>query len=608
MPRRLTPFRPVARDPAGSLRVAIVGLGPKGMFALERLLDHAGHDDPAASIEVDAFEPHPVPGAGPVYDPGQPAHLRMNFTAGQVDMWWPGGAAVPVSEQRSFVDWSAARGVPSDPLGYPARADVGRYLADGLRAVLAHAPSSVTVTIRPARVRAVVRRPDGWELAVVGPSWPSDDDVAFPIRPEPYDEVLIATGHDRSAVERLDRSRPGPDAFVPAVFPVDRCLPPDRVPPGATVAIRGFALTFIDAALALTEGRGGSFEPWDAGKRDCSETDGPVPAGTCRLRYRPGDEDVRVILPFSRTGRPMLAKPAAGLGMSMPGLVTVAELGRRQLADLDAPVDLHRDLLPILAAATRANLLAAGGTARAADGVDVWLDRAAAGVTAAAGQSPVDELRRSLDVGAGLVAPDLDWALGQTWRALYPALVDRLGGAGLAPADWPAFRRLSAEFERISFGPPPVNVAKLLALVDAGRVDLTHVRGGRLARENESTMLSSERGTTPVDLVIDGVLPGPGAGGSELVNRLLDDGHVRIARGRRGIDVDHDGGCRAADGSRPPGLAAIGRPTEDSVIGNDTLSRTLHPLSDHWARRVIERAGRTPPTPVLAGVSRGAPG
>ena len=34
--------------------------------------------------------------------------------------------------------------------------------------------------------------------------------------------------------------------------------------------------------------------------------------------------------------------------------------------------------------------------------------------------------------------------------------------------------------ERIAFGPPAVNAAKLLALIEAGLVDLTHVRGGEL--------------------------------------------------------------------------------------------------------------------------------
>ena len=75
--------------------------------------------------------------------------------------------------------------------------------------------------------------------------------------------------------------------------------------------------------------------------------------------------------------------------------------------------------------------------------------------------------------------------------------------------------------------------------------------------------------------------------------------------GRRGLDVAPDAGVIGPDGRRVPGLSVIGRATEDSVIGNDTLSRTLHPHADRWAARVVRRAvaaapvgGRRSPAPV----------
>jgi uncharacterized NAD(P)/FAD-binding protein YdhS len=579
---------------AAPLRVAIVGLGPKGMFALERLLDHAGRSACGSTIEIDAFEPHPVPGAGPVYDPGQPDHLRMNFAAGLIDIWWPGSTAVPPADRRSFVAWSHVHGDPGDPGDpggpwdpddYPPRAAVGRYLADCLHTLLTHAPSNVTVTIHAARVSAIDRVGSAWALSILGPANPA-------AAATPYDEVLVATGHDRSSGDALAARWSGPAPLVPAVFPVDRWLSHEQVPPGSVVAIRGFALSFIDAALTLTEGRGGRFEPRAGEQHDSrAETRARIPH-TPRLRYRAGGAEPAAILPFSRTGRPMLAKPAAGLARAIPGLEAIAGRGRARLAGLDVGLRLRRDVLPILAQTASANLTAAG--AGAASSVDAWLASAVDGARPEASLGPADELARSLSVGGGLAAADLAWALGQTWRGLYPAIVACLGGGRLAAADWPAFRRLAAELERLAFGPAPINAAKLLALVDAGLVDLTHVRGGQLACDRAPTMLRSASGTRPVDIVIDAVLPGPGAlaAGNELLDRMIADGHVRVAPGRRGVDVDPDGSARRADGSPTPGLASIGRPTEDSVIGNDTLSRTLHPASDRWARRVVDRARR----------------
>jgi diaminopimelate decarboxylase len=532
------------------VRVAIAGLGPKGLFALERLLDHARDLIPPARLEIDVFEPHSAPGAGPVYDPAQPDYLRMNFAAGALDMWWPASRAVPRARRRSFVEWRAANGARDE--AYPPRAHVGRYLADGLAALLRHAPPTVEVRVHRAPAEGVREDAYGWHVEAGGVG-------------RSYDEVLIAVGHQATSASALAASWSHAAPLVPAVFPVERWLTRDLVPPGATVAVRGFALTFIDAALALTEGRGGSFE----------QLDHPY-----RLRYLPGEDDAGRILPFTRTGRPMLAKPDPAIAAGTPALERIAALGRARLAALARPVHLTRDVEPILAGVAAASLRAttpAGWTARTGSDPDLAV-RAA------------DAIERSLAVGAGLVPPDRNWALGHAWRALYPAIVAKMSDDGLAARDWPAFLRLAAEMERVAFGPPSVNAAKLLALVHAGRIDLRHLRGGELVSRDGQTRLRSEHGSEPVDVAVDAVLPGPGAlGHGGLLADLVASGHARIASGRRGLDVAADGTCRGVDGSLSPGLSAIGRPTEDSVIGNDTLSRSLHPHADRWAQRVVRR-------------------
>ena len=180
-------------------------------------------------------------------------------------------------------------------------------------------------------------------------------------------------------------------------------------------------------------------------------------------------------------------------------------------------------------------------------------------------------------MGLGIGEPGADWALGHAWRSVYPAIVERLGAHGMADAEWPAFRHLAAEMERIAFGPPPVNAAKLLALIEAGKVDLSRLTSGP-ARE--------------ADLVLDAVIPPPGALATDgsLVAHLVRDGHARIPHGRRGIELTPDVTCVGAGGRPSEGLAAVGRPTEDWVIGNDTLNRALHPHAEIWARRVVARA------------------
>jgi uncharacterized NAD(P)/FAD-binding protein YdhS len=575
------------------LRVAIVGLGPKGLFALERLLHHVHERGAQARLSIDLFEAHPMAGAGPVYDPRQPEYLLMNLAADRVAVWPASSRAVPAAERLSFIDW---RGETAGPR-YPPRAHVGRYLTDGLMRMRRHAPPGVSIRLRRCAVEALEQRGGTWHVAVVGGA------------ADAYDEVLVTIGHGSAAGEphaTHDRSSragwacdawPHAAALIPEVFPVTRWLAPQRVASGATVAVRGFALTFIDAALALTEGRGGSF---------ARESGHPF-----RLRYAPTDADAGVLLPFSRSGRPMLAKPDPGLADSVPALATIARCGQTEVLTLPDGFVLRHELLTILAANVAAALLAANGheaaaepRRRATQTARRWLDAACSGAAPATDLVPAEEIERSLAVGAGLRPPDLPWALGHTWRSLYPALVKRLGGDGMAEGEWPAFLRLAAQMERVSFGPPPDNAAKLLALVAAGRVDLTHVDGATLSTRGAVTTLRSAHGERQVDAVVDAVLAPPGAhaAGDGVLGRLLADGHVRALVARRGLDVAIDAAAIGSDGQRTRGLSIIGRATEDRVIGNDTLSRAMHPQADRWALRVSARSVREAPraSPVRA--------
>ena len=523
---------------ARPLRVAIVGLGPKGLYALERLISRA-RELSSGSIAITAYEPHPAPGAGPVYDPTQPIYLRMNFAAELVNMW-------PDGEGPSFTDWRA--GIPelADD-AYPPRAEVGRYLSDGFKGLRASLPSSIRLAVRQESVRTVKPSAGGW--SVVG-----QDELE-------HDEVLVATGHEENWDGGLTALPPSSEGPSTRVFPVERELSADRVPPGSIVAIRGFALTMIDAALALTEGRGGRFSK---GRQ------------SHLLRYHACRDEVGAILPWSRTGRPMLAKPDPAQAIRSPEIDRIAAQGRAELSELSAGSALS-GALSIIATASARSLGSITDAAPSASGVLELLERASGGEPLPADLSQAGEIERSLGIAARVREPGIDWALGHTWRALYPALVERLGADGLEPGEWPSFLLLAKEMERIAFGPPPINAAKLLGLIECGKVDLASATEGPARR---------------ADVVVDAVLPPPGAALAllPLIEELVRDGLVRIPENRRGIELTSDVECVGADGSPSRGLGAIGRPTEDWIIGNDTLNRNLHPQPDLWAQRVVSRA------------------
>lgn len=493
------------------MRIAVVGGGPRALWALESVLQAVREGGHACAIDV--FDPHPD-GRGSAYASGQPDYLRLNVNS-----------AIIRTGLGSLDGWRADRGErrPLDP--FPARSLVGRFLSESWDAA-----ERTAGRCAPRRIAARVTRvePSGSAWLVAYRPGPEGAPAEHEGR---YDHVLLATGHETAWRDAWRATQP--DA-LPAL-PVSG-LTDAAVPAGARVAVRGAALTFIDAALALTEGRGGTFA-----------ADG----------YQPSGREPR-LLPFGRGGRFLECKPQPGGPLAGLDLTSARMRGAVALAESRGDPD----------AVARAVAATAEGFLRAAHGrgdVDAVLAGRDAG-------DPVADLRRSYAVATGDARPHAAWAVGQAWRDLYPAIVDAVGYERCPVARWPAFARLARRLERVAFGPPPVNAGKLLALVNAGVV------------------AAPASACPPAARHVDAVLAPPGVVPGSLAASLVDRGIAACSPGRRGLRVTGDAAVVGPGGRPHRGLAAVGRVTEDVVIGNDTLSRTLHDAIPRWARRVVRDA------------------
>ncbi|MDO5661291.1 MAG: amino acid decarboxylase, partial [Brachybacterium sp.] len=384
---------------------------------------------------------------------------------------------------------------------------------------------------------------------------------------------------------------------VPAVFPAAEHLSERSVPPGSRVVTRGAALTFIDAAIALTEGRGGTFTP-----------DAERPG---RLTYERSGVEPAVIQPLSRHGLLLDAKPDPG---DLPADITaVLEEGRGRVRGLRptaqdtaaSPADV---LAEVATTAARLLVVTTGADTDAAHAACVAVLIAGVEEDVPVGRGHAAEaLARSIDVADGRRPPGPAWALGRAWQQLYAQVTAALRGCDAPIEEWAGFRAAAAVLERFAFGPPLVNARKLLALIDAGLVDLSLLDAG--AHLDADGLHPAPPADTAPDIVIDAVIAPPGlvGTGSPLAADLLTSGLVHLRPGRRGAMVDADATAVGPDGKRTEHLALIGRPTEDDVIGHDTLNRHLHTEIPAWAARLAARLSAHPvseaptdePSPVL---------
>lgn len=677
--------------------VAIVGCGPKGLFALEALLSELR--EVPVPIDLHLFEPHQFPGSGPVYDPRLPSHLRMNYENRNIDAWrrrdglpgsldfcgWlerfhPERAAPHEFAPRALVGaylhhtfLQLVRGLPdcahlhfhrrrvTKLVPMVSEGTVERLKAEHRDDVLG-ARAEISRVMRADRIRRFRMQPPGdqrWRIE----SEPSGrapsvvvDQVLLTIghsagRPVPWEIPKLKSRAARSLSGAVQRPNPAataragdatgeglPNRVVRSVFAgVDRPQPAasstagsnqdspptlEQIPAGSSVAIRGFALTWIDATLSLFEGRGGSFEPnGNAGQ----------------LRYVPSGREVRRVFPMSRTGSPLLAKPFTMAGPIADRLNRLWKNSRERLGFLasafrqksaverggapdvprrevvDSPLALHPAVGLLLEEITDAAALAvqiAEPVHRTEQPEELrrrlgdWVLRRAFAPIAKDPGAVIREMQLSLAVAHRAHPLGGSWALGEAWRALYPTIVDVVGHGGLPEEAWPDFRSLHAAMERLAFGPPATNMARILALIEGGWVDLSALHAPDVAPKGAGfeviprpTRASESRESLDVDYLVDAVIARPGADRSEgtILGGLLKDGFVSIQGGTEGVRVAADGGCLDADGSRVPGLSVLGRATEGCVLGNDSLSRTLHQHPERWARsvhRVLESRSR----------------
>ena len=538
------------------LRIAIVGLGPWGVCALERVVTTARQElRPGVDVAVHVIEPG-TPGSG-VYDVNQPDYLLLNNPCGELSLY----PFEIESDQPSYgvglYDWAVARGYRwvgdrcvIDPRGQPIerhhflpRRLMGEYLQWFYRALVAAAPRGLHIVHHPTAAVDLIERRNGIEQVQLA----NGGTVVV-------DHVIVTSGHTANQ-QRNDAGR------VLDPYPVGSYV--DSIPAATTVAVAGMGLVAVDVVTALTIGRGGKFVETGDG-----------------LRYQPSGREPHLQL-FSRSGLPFTAKSVTGTDRTnvyKPVICTDDALdalsgrsrGRRRM------VDLRSELLPLLFGEMSARYyaqVAFQASGARADGAMVR-ERLRAAWTE--GRFP-QELARLADQFGSFDAEALFFGHQPKYRGsddyerfVYQSLADDLreaevpDGASPIKSAGQVFRifrdkmrtvveqgglsldsyldfnaDVCSRIHRLVAGPPALRTRQMLALMDAEVVRMPYgpapAQGLAVTGEDPSvarTRISSTAFDTPyredVDVVIRGHLEEPRIAGSasQLLTQLYNRGRV----------------------------------------------------------------------------------
>ena len=578
------------------LRIAIVGLGPWGVCALERVVTTARQElRPGVDVAVHVIEPG-TPGSG-VYDVTQPDYLLLNNPCGELSLY----PFETESDQPYYgvglYDWAVERGYRwvddrcvIDPTGQPIephhflpRRLMGEYLQWFYRALVLDAPPGVHIVHHPTAAVDVIARRNGSEEVRLA----NGGSVVV-------DHVIVTSGH--TANQHADDARRMLDPY-----PVGSYV--DSIPVDSTVAVSGMGLVAIDVVTALTVGRGGQFVENGSG-----------------LRYRPSGREPRVQL-FCRSGLPFMAKSVTGKDRSdvyRPVICTDERLealsgrsnGRRRL------VDVRAELLPLLFAEMSARYYAqvafqASGTVAAGASVREQLGAAWTAGRFDAELARLAERFGSFDAAALFFGHQPTYGGSDDYeRFVYQSLTDDLREAevpdGASPVKSAAqvfriFRDkmrsvveqgglsfdsyldfnadICSRIHRIVAGPPALRTRQILALMDAGMVRMPYgpapARGLAVTDADSiaaRTRISSTAFEQPhqenVDVVIRGHLEEPRIAGSasQLLTQLHNRG--RVSQFRYGdvavgsVDLTPDSHPIDIEGRPQPRISMFGVLTE----------------------------------------------
>jgi len=532
------------------IEFAIVGLGSWGLCVLERAVSRARRT--TSSIRLHVVEPGQL--GGGVYATEQPDYLVLNNPCGQLSLYASPDDGEDPPYAMGLYEWATNTGYRwvgyecrIGPVGEPIvstdylpRRLMGEYLAWFYQTLLTDAPSNLEVVRHYAAATDITPELGGREAVSL------DNGTVISV-----DHVVLTSGHTFNDEPIGDSA----DVRYLRPYPVEYF--DESVAPGTPIAVAGMGLVGFDLLTALTVGRGGTYD--DVGDRK---------------HYVPSGREPVIYL-YSRSGVPYCAKSAHGVdptGDYRP-IVCTPQAFKKLTNPVGSPlrrrVDFRSDILPLVfaemqgryythAAFLKGGVPAAtlvrqelstgwseGDFARTVDRLEptygsfdpagnVFADADASFVSSADYQSHFYELVESdLDEALTLGGSPVK-AAQEITRILRDQLRDVIEYGGLSLESYIDFQsNVRGRINRLEAGPPPLRSQQLLALLDAGVVqvpfgphpEVTATAGGEVT-------IRSTKLAEPTQATVKGVvrghldLPSLARSSSPLLSRLYTKGRL----------------------------------------------------------------------------------
>ncbi|MFD2914222.1 FAD/NAD(P)-binding protein [Psychroserpens luteus] len=566
--------------------LAIIGAGPRGLFALENLLYNLSASKKELQILV--FDPSKFPGAGPVWYLEQADSNWTNITERAL-IGLKGRTEIDYLDLKipafpSYHEWANYKQEDTEPDTFPPRHKIGQYLNErfeSLHTILKSSPNFKFV-----------------ESKVVSLEF-TNDKLIVKTQNESYicNETLLTIGHQPTKQSQQLKSWHEHANTNNGLLVFDEPYPVSKFDnlknqTNRTIGLRGFGLAMIDVMRALVINNFGNFKIID-------------PSTFESIYYKSKTQNLKLI-PFSLDGLPLIPKPLNPeidawfqptedeISFFKSEIETYAQ-GNKQADSIDFLIKPIAKIISRIYEDLGSKAMPHNLDSHQLEAIVLaWLKNQDYKNTLIQDKTIAvyDLIKSYINMALGEQSISLDFCIGQVWRHCQPTLYTSFSHSNLDDELIEEVIALDESTKCYSYGPPIESMQQVLALVDADVLSLDFTNDPDIEFINEGWKLKNNKGENiTTSVMINSVLDSPKLleVSSSIIENLIADDLIQPIHTKLGIETKKNGIVISSEIEKQIPIAVLGRLAKGSVIGVDAILECFGNRIKDWAKSFVER-------------------
>ena len=573
-------------------QVAIIGVGPRGLSALEYLFAAFAKESKIEIPFVTLFEVSEHLGAGQVWSISQPKINWLNISQRALNEL-KGRNEIIVNNLfipafPNYADWlpeDKKNNQKSDPDLFPPRSQMGKYLYERYLSIAEPLLENSFIKIVKTTVDTINYKDRKFKVRDI-----ENKEYVF-------DEVALTIGHQPTELssqlsewkEHFEKNKNLGLFLNP--YPVQDISNSKKIKVDTVVGVRGFGLAMIDDIRALTIERGGAFKIIDN--------------RTFKSEFKSSKDVPNTIVPFSLDGLPMIPKPLNGnLDEAYTPDNSEIEKFEKEIGTFTEGAKRAKDIFFLkreMAKVVAEQYIGLGKKAvyifensnEVQKTVIEWFDDDDFGHPSLYPQN--EKVEKTIEDFINMAVDGekitLDYCAGQVWRYCQPSMYKLFSHAKLPDEVLADIVALDERIKRYAYGPPVESMQQLLALNRAGVLNFNFCNNPDIELTNKGWKLNMGGDEIVVNCMLNSILDSPQLlkVSSSIIKVLLANDLLKPVHSELGIKTRTDGCIELPDKEKFIPLAVLGRLSKGSILGVDAILECFRLRIEDWANGVVSR-------------------